>query len=344
MSIVFRPVVAVGLIAVGGGAANAEDLHVVATSKAHHVVILADGGAAWCQPKVQLTMIVDVDSDVAGNSSGQQEILNKLQQPLLAQCKQATAFEARVLETVSESYAAGVESQWLVKPVGSISSSTAPDIGTAGSGASASPAVALPTTPSSTAETTAKGAPVGSKQGAIVRYGQAHPPMAHWTMQPIVDVAFDTLGETVRKDKDPVAASFGQAATWTKVGSDAPAENVVITGDVAISETGDTQVALVFSNMPTVKYPNTPPTCSATLKLNGSVVINVPAVAENQTYVNTAKLSAGYYTLEAEFRCETPSIGQASIKFFNTAAIGVSVRTASASVLAPLHYADFVHQ
>ena len=103
-----------GALGVAFPSPAAEDAHLLATSKAHKLQILADGGTAWCQPSLRLRMVLDADSPDAGNPANQIAVMNLLKTPIAADCKAAKTAELTVVEQgkASGTYKAAADRGW----------------------------------------------------------------------------------------------------------------------------------------------------------------------------------------------------------------------------------------
>lgn len=98
--------------------AMAED-QVLAVSKSHRLQVLAEGGAAWCNPTVRLRMVLEADSPDLGNSSAQAQMMSRLKTPIVTDCKVANGAEVTVFEggKVSGTFKGGDASGWVFAPV-----------------------------------------------------------------------------------------------------------------------------------------------------------------------------------------------------------------------------------
>ena len=103
-----------------------ESGHVVALSKARKLRVVADGGAQWCGPHLQLRMIVDADSPDLGNRAREARIMGLLKKPIAASCPQATDASLDLVEgtTPAASFAANAESGWVFAAVAPSSQSS----------------------------------------------------------------------------------------------------------------------------------------------------------------------------------------------------------------------------
>jgi hypothetical protein len=91
--------IAAGLVlaaALAAAPASAEEPYVLATSKAHKLQVLADGGANWCRPALRLRIVLEEGSQDAGNTDAQLAMMNRLKTPLQADCKTASSAELTV--------------------------------------------------------------------------------------------------------------------------------------------------------------------------------------------------------------------------------------------------------
>lgn len=74
----------------------ADETFTLATSKAHMLHVLADGGAGWCKPNVHLRIVLEAGSPDAGKPEAQIAMMNRLKTAIESECKAATAAEITV--------------------------------------------------------------------------------------------------------------------------------------------------------------------------------------------------------------------------------------------------------
>lgn len=87
---------------------------VLATSKTRKLQVLAEGGTDWCQPSVQLRMVLEPDSPDIGNPAAQIDVMNRMKTPITTDCKTAVAAKLIVIEKGKETgtYTASAAQDW----------------------------------------------------------------------------------------------------------------------------------------------------------------------------------------------------------------------------------------
>jgi hypothetical protein len=89
---------AAAALSVAGSAAHAEGEHALASSRIHKLEVVAEGGAAWCQPTVRLRMLLDAGSPDSGKVASQIAVMNVLKGPIATGCTIAAAAELTVVD------------------------------------------------------------------------------------------------------------------------------------------------------------------------------------------------------------------------------------------------------
>jgi hypothetical protein len=89
---------AVAAVALLAPSASADDGFVLAQSTAHKLKVLAEGGAAWCGPRLSLRMALEAGSPDAGNAAAQIDMLNRLKTPIETDCAAASSADVAVFE------------------------------------------------------------------------------------------------------------------------------------------------------------------------------------------------------------------------------------------------------
>ncbi|MBF0325553.1 MAG: DUF4852 domain-containing protein [Alphaproteobacteria bacterium] len=112
-----RRIALVAALSVVAWPALADDA-VLATSKAHKLKVIAEGGANWCAPALRLRMELDADSPDIGSPAAQTEMMNRLKTPITNDCKLATSADMIVVEAgkAAGSYQARAAGGWVFVP------------------------------------------------------------------------------------------------------------------------------------------------------------------------------------------------------------------------------------
>ncbi|GAN87221.1 DUF4852 domain-containing protein [Komagataeibacter intermedius] len=106
----------------------ADDDALIARSSVRHIAVYAAGGAQWCQPALNLKMVLNSDSADRGDQAGQIALLDKMKREFEQTCPVAERADASVVEegTTTGHFHAERSNGWVFAPVAVPAAAPAP--------------------------------------------------------------------------------------------------------------------------------------------------------------------------------------------------------------------------